>query len=235
MVVVACGLALAVLSTSNRKPAASPPAPAASPAASGPARTPSPQEEALSQLARRKDGDPFAAGRPDAPVVLIEYADYQCPFCGQFTRDIEPELIKRYVDAGTLRIEWRNFPIFGKESEAAARAAYAAGLQGRFRQFHREVYSVDRKRNSGAFADDKLVAMAREADVPDLARFRRDLNSEAARDAVVADQAEGTQIGVPSTPAFLVNGRPILGAQPLETFVETIEQEAAKTAGTGTS
>ncbi len=69
------------------------------------------------KLARRDAGDALAQGRADAPVVLIEYADFKCGYCGKFARDTEPALVKKYVDDGTLRIEWRNFPIFGAESE----------------------------------------------------------------------------------------------------------------------
>lgn len=73
----------------------------------------------LVKLARRGVGDPLAVGRADAPVVMVEYADFKCGYCGKFARDSEPALIKKYVEDGTLRIEWRNFPIFGNQSEAA--------------------------------------------------------------------------------------------------------------------
>ncbi|MEU5422096.1 DsbA family protein [Streptomyces sp. NPDC001407] len=176
---------------------------------------------------RRGGEDPLAVGKADAPVVLVEYADYQCSYCGKFTRDSQPELIKKYVDAGTLRIEFRNFPIFGKDSERAARASWAAGQQGRFWQFHDEVYAKTRK--GDALAEDKLVDMARTSGVKDLDKFRDDLKGSAAEAAVKKDQEEGYSIGVQSTPTFLVNGRPIAGAQPMSAFDEAIAQaEAAK-------
>lgn len=105
---------------------------------------------------------------------MIEYSDFQCPFCGKFARDVRPALMK-YVEDGDLRIEWRDFPIFGAESEAAAGAGYAAGLQGRFWEFHDVAYAKERERNSGEFATDALVEMARAAGVPDLDRFRVDM------------------------------------------------------------
>ncbi|MGW1075666.1 DsbA family protein [Streptomyces sp. NPDC002537] len=175
--------------------------------------------------ARRADGDPLAVGRTDAPVVLVEYADYQCSYCGKFTRDSQPELIKKYVDEGTLRIEFRNFPIFGKDSERAARASWAAGQQGRFWQFHDEVYAKTRK--GDALAEDKLVDMAKDSGVTDLDKFRADLNGTASADAVKKDQEEGYSIGVQSTPSFLVNGQPIAGAQPMSAFDEAIARAKA--------
>ncbi|MFE7355956.1 DsbA family protein [Streptomyces sp. NPDC057543] len=180
----------------------------------------------LAGLARRDAGDKLAQGRVDAPVVLIEYADFKCGYCGKFARDTEPALVKKYVRNGTLRIEWRNFPIFGAESEAAARAAWAAGQQGRFWQFHRAAYAEGVKEKG--FGKDRLKALAQQAGVPDLDRFARDADSSAASAAVGKDQEQGYGIGATSTPSFLINGRPIAGAQPMETFTRAIEAAAEK-------
>ncbi|MFJ9430619.1 DsbA family protein [Streptomyces sp. NPDC101490] len=188
----------------------------------------------LEAYARRDPSDKLALGRADAPVVLIEYADFKCGYCGKFARDTEPLLVEKYVDEGVLRIEWRNFPIFGAESEAVARASWAAGQQGRFWEFHRAAYADGAKEKG--FGKERLTVLAREAGVPDAARFARDSEGEAARAAVRADQEQGYSLGATSTPSFLVNGRPIAGAQPLETFTEAIEAaaKAAKNTPGGT-
>ncbi|MEU8797635.1 thioredoxin domain-containing protein [Spirillospora sp. NPDC048819] len=212
--------------------------PTAGASATSSAASPRPSDETQSNdtkmpdTARRDAGDPRALGRVDAPVVLVEFADFQCPFCGKFARDTKPKLMK-FVDDGTLRIEWRDFPIFGEESEAAARAGQAAALQGRFWEFHDVAYAKERKRNSGAFDPEEVVEMARRAGVPDLARFRADMDGKQARDAVQRDTDEGYGIGVPSTPAFLLNSQPMLGAQPYGAFEAAIERAAriAKEAG----
>ncbi|GBQ03963.1 disulfide bond formation protein DsbA [Streptomyces spongiicola] len=187
----------------------------------------------LEKLARRDAGDPLALGRTDAPVVMVEYADFKCGYCGKFARDTEPQLIRKYVEKGVLRIEWRNFPIFGEESEAAARAAWAAGQQGRFWQFHKAAYADGAKEQG--FGEQRLRELAAAAGVRDLARFGRDADSEEARQAVARDQEEGYGLGATSTPSFVVNGRPIAGAQPERTFVEAIEaaREAAATEPAG--
>jgi protein-disulfide isomerase len=183
--------------------------------------------------ARRTAGDPLALGKQDAPVVLVEYADYQCSYCGQFTRQTQPALVKKYVADGTLRIEFRNFPIFGKDSERAARASWAAARQGRFWPFHDELYAKLRK--GDALAEDRLVELAGGAGVKDLDRFRRDMNSAQATAAVKKDQDEGYAIGVQSTPSFVVGGRPIAGAQPMSAFEEAIDaaKQHARTAKGG--
>ncbi|MEU2116466.1 thioredoxin domain-containing protein [Streptomyces sp. NPDC016459] len=185
----------------------------------------------LEAYARRDASDRLAIGRADAPVVLIEYADFKCGYCGKFARDTEPVLIDKYVADGTLRIEWRNFPIFGEESEAVARASWAAGQQGRFWQFHKAAYAEGAKEKG--FGKDRLAALAEEAGVPDAARFAKDTDGPAARAAVREDQEQGYALGATSTPSFLVNGRPIAGAQPLETFTETIEAAARSAAAKG--
>ncbi|MEV4190698.1 DsbA family protein [Streptomyces toxytricini] len=182
----------------------------------------------LLKLARREAGDRLAVGRQDAPVVLIEYSDFKCGYCGKFARDTEPELIRKYVEDGTLRIEWRNFPIFGEESEAAAKAAWAAGQQDRFQQFHAAAYAPGAKEKG--FGAERLLELAREAGVPDLERFSRDMAGEAAAAALARDREEGSRIGVASTPSFLVNGRPIAGAQPYGTFAAVIDGARAEAA-----
>ncbi|WP_329169206.1 thioredoxin domain-containing protein [Streptomyces sp. NBC_01685] len=190
-------------------------------------------QEELAELARRDAGDKLAQGRTDAPVVLIEYADFQCGYCGKFARDTEPELIKRYVDEGTLRIEWRNFPIFGEASAAAARASWAAGRQDRFWAFHRAAYAEGAKEKG--FGKDRLRALARQAGVKDLDRFARDTDSAAATEAVRADQEQAYGIGATSTPSFLINGRPLAGAQPTAVFAQAIEDAAAEEANVGSA
>ncbi|GAA1905738.1 thioredoxin domain-containing protein [Streptomyces durmitorensis] len=187
----------------------------------------------LAKLARRDAKDPLAQGRADAPVVLIEYADFKCGYCGKFARDTEPDLVKKYVEDGTLRIEWRNFPIFGADSESAARGAWAAGQQGRFWQFHAAAYA-DGSKEKG-FGGDRLKELAKEAGVKDVGRFSDDAGSAEAKAAVKKDQEEAYGLGATSTPSFLVNGRPISGAQPDEVFDQAIEQaaKAAKPSGAG--
>ncbi|MFF2726945.1 DsbA family protein [Streptomyces sp. NPDC058008] len=185
----------------------------------------------LAELARRDAADKLAQGRADAPVVLVEYADFQCGYCGKFARDTEPELIRKYVKDGTLRIEWRNFPIFGDASEAAARASWAAGRQDRFWAFHRAAYAEGAKEKG--FGEERLRELARQAGVKDLDRFTRDAGSAAATEAVGSDRQEAYGIGATSTPSFLVNGRPLAGAQPTAVFTQAIEAAAAEEANVG--
>ncbi|MEV6769136.1 DsbA family protein [Nocardia sp. NPDC051030] len=187
----------------------------------------------LAKLARRSATDPTGLGKVDAPVVMIEYSDFQCPYCRKFGLTMEPDLIAKYVDTGVLRIEWRNFPIFGDESQTAARASWAAGQQGKFWEMHKALFeNGPEKKNTGVFTPERMAEIARLAGVPDLNKFRADLDSDAANKALAADTNEGYNLGITSTPAFLINGRPVLGAQPLDQFeamIEAAEQTADHT------
>lgn len=165
-------------------------------------------------------------GRSDAPVTMIEYADFQCPYCGKFARETEPELIERFVETGLLRIEWRDFPYLGSESMRAALAARAAQEQGKFWEFHDAAYAVQGSPNSGTFSDENLLMIAQDIGL-DMERFEDAFLSERYGDAVEASFRMGQDAGVTGTPTFVIDGRVIVGAQPLEVFIRAIEAAGA--------
>ncbi|MFC4334732.1 DsbA family protein [Salininema proteolyticum] len=173
------------------------------------------------ELSRREADDPQALGEKDAPVVLIAYSDYNCPYCGRWSRETKPELMP-YVDSGDLRIEWREFPYLGDDSTKLAHAAFAAGEQGRFWEFHNAYYELGEK-YTGSELDEVISDIVGDLGL-DRERFDEDRAGDDIAAAVEADFQEGLGIGVNATPTFLVNGQPILGAQPTQTFVDTIEK-----------
>ncbi len=182
--------------------------------------------------ARRIPDDPLAQGDVDAPVVLVMWEDFQCPFCAKFAQETEPVLVDRFVEDGVLRLEWRDFPYFGEQSVQAARAARAAGEQGAFWEFHDAVYALGFPPNSGQLTDEVLVGLAHDLEL-DVERFTGTMQSQPVLDAVTADFQEGQQLGISGTPAFLINGRPMMGAQPTDTFVAAIERAADEAGADG--
>lgn len=177
-------------------------------------------------LSRRIDGDPAALGAVDAPVVLIEYADYRCPYCGVFARETMPTLVQEYVDEGLLRIEWRDVPLFGEESVAAAVATRAAGQQGLFWEYSEALFAYP-GRDHQPLPRPRLLEIAAEVGVPDLAAFEAALD-DASIVALVAKDAQGAQaIGVRSTPTFIIGQTPVMGAQPVDVFRAAIDAELA--------
>lgn len=182
----------------------------------------------VGDMARREDGDPLARGPVDAPVVMVAYSDYRCPFCAKFSRDTEPQLVDKYVEAGVLRIEWRDLPIFGEQSMVAARAGRAAAAQGKFWEFNSALFAASPDRGHPDLSEAALRGFAEQAGVPDLDRFMRDSTDTTVDDDIAADVLEANMIGVASTPSFVIDGYPILGAQPLAVFEQTIEKAGGK-------
>lgn len=187
-------------------------------------QNPSPEvAELLLSLQRRDPSDTMAVGEVDAPVVMIEYADYRCPYCARFHLEIRPELMPA-VEDGTLRIEFRDLVIFEETSELAAVAGRAAAEQGHLEDFQAAVFALSTE-GHGEFDAADLVDIADEVGVPDVEQFEADLENEELIEAVRADTAEGRQIGVSSTPTFLINTQVLQGAYPAERMLELIEQE----------
>lgn len=186
-------------------------------------------DETWGKLVRREPDDPMAMGQADAPVVMVNYSEFQCPFCGKFARDTAPTLIEEYVEDGTLRIEWRDFPYLGPESITAAHAGRAAAAQGKFWEFHDAMYADQLPPNSGQLDEDHLAGIAEDLGL-DVEEFLTDMNSSATQSAVQDDFAEGQAIGVTGTPAFIINGIPVIGAQPIQVFQDTIEKASEEAA-----
>lgn len=199
------------------------------PASPGVTYPATPEDNLAAELERRDPQDPMALGEPDAPVVMIIYSDFQCPFCRSWAQDTKPEL-QRFVDDGTLRLEWRDFPYLGPESSLAALAGRAAADQDMFWEFHDEVYEQDFSPNNGAITPEALEEWAGAAGL-DADGFAEAINTTEHQEQVFADRDEGVAVGVTGTPAFLVNGVPIIGAQPTPTFVQAVEDAAAAAQG----
>lgn len=168
----------------------------------------------------------LARGEADAPVVMVMYSEFQCPFCGRFARDSEPVLVDRFVEDGTLRIEWRDLPYLGPESQRAALAGRAAADQDAFWEFTEVLYADQAAPNSGALSEENLLDVAADLGL-DVERFRTVMRDRATAEAVNADIDEAVSLGVNGTPSFFVNGEVIIGAQPTEVFVDAVERAAA--------
>jgi protein-disulfide isomerase len=199
----------------------------ADPATAGPSIA-----QARLAAAHRVPGDPLALGKPDAPVTMVVWADFQCPYCKAFTEDSATALIKQYVDTGKMRLEWRDFAFLGPESTAAAVAARAAGRQGKFWAYHDKLYAEQHPENSGALTSAYLLDLARRLGL-DPIRFSADVADPALARQVAADEAEGEKLGINGTPGFLINGALSNGADPLPEYQRTIDAALAHPAPIG--
>ncbi|MCP2285965.1 Protein-disulfide isomerase [Promicromonospora umidemergens] len=179
----------------------------------------------LTSAERRDPDDPLAAGPVDAPVTLVVFSDYQCPFCARWSHETLP-LMMEHVETGDLRIEWRDVNVFGPASERAARASYAAALQGQFWEYHDALFAGGEKRAEAELSDEALTALAEELGL-DTEQFGTDMESSAAATQIDRNAQLGLDLGAFSTPVFLMGGEPLVGAQPSQVFADAFEQALA--------
>lgn len=203
------------------------PTPGASEGASANSATPDAQQ--LSVLARRDPADAAAKGSVDAPIVIVEYADYRCAYCAVFANEVLPALVSEYVDAGLVRLEWRDAPVLGETSPNAAIAAHAAGAQGKYWEYSAALYASSPTKQT-EWSREVLLGVAATVPALDLAAFTIALDDPVHAQRVAQEAQESATIGVSSTPTFIVGNQPVRGAQPIETFREIIEQELAAAA-----
>jgi protein-disulfide isomerase len=170
------------------------------------------------------DGQP-SRGPADAKVTIVEYSDYQCPFCARAWETLEKEVLPAYGDR--VRFVFKNLPL--KEihpwAEGAALASECALRQGNdhFWTIYNGFFT-QQKDITPANVADKAVAMA-EGTGMDAAALRTCIEKQEALDAVQADLAEATEIGVTSTPTFIINGKRVSGAQTFESFKAILDQQ----------
>ena len=140
---------------------------------------------------------------------------------------MSPALVKKYVDAGLVRYEFRDLPLFGDESVAAAVAGRAAARQGRFWEYLRAVYEAAPETGHPEMPRSALIAFGRKAGVPDMARFASDLDDSEARSEVTAEAAQGESLGVDGVPFFVIDNVAVSGAQPLSVFEQIVDKRLA--------
>jgi protein-disulfide isomerase len=148
--------------------------------------------------------DGRAVGRPDAPVVLEEFGELQCPACGAFARETLPTVVERYVRTGRLRLEFRALSFIGPDSEPAARAALAAGLQDRLWPFVEAFYARQGKENSGYVTDAFLREVGRAVPGLDVERALAQRSDAAVDRGLREDGALAREVGVEGTPTFFL-------------------------------
>ena len=185
----------------------------------------------ITTVHRKKEDDPFAVGAVDAPVVISEFSDFECPFCSKYTNDTEPMVLKKYVDKGLVRIEWNDLPVNGPAAVEGAKAGRAAAAQGKFAEFKHELYAASKDINGHPeFGIEDYMTFAKKAGVPDLKKFRQQATDDTYTEVIQEATRYGSQIGVSGTPGFVVGDQFVAGAQPPEVFEEVIKEQLGKAA-----
>ena len=164
-------------------------------------------------------------GDPKAPVTLIEYGDFQCPFCGRFYSQTENLIKEQYVRTGKVKFVYRHFAFLGPESLEAANAVECAKDQGKFWEFHDALYSAeikDGEEHNGNLNPALFKLLANQLGM-NAVSFSACLASNKYADKVQGDYNNALAAGVRSTPTIFINGQKIEGAVPFTNFKAIID------------
>jgi protein-disulfide isomerase len=168
-----------------------------------------------------------ARGSADAPITVVEFTDYQCPYCRRFQAETWPALKRYYVDTGKVRFIVRDLPLkIHSQARPAAEAAHCAGEQGRFWPMHQALLARDMRLDEAS-----IVAKAQALGL-DLARFRQCVTSNKYEAAIVRNAAQAAALGVQGTPTFIIgrvshgelDGVRIAGAVPYADFAADLDR-----------
>lgn len=170
--------------------------------------------------------DGTAMGNPEAPVVIEEYSDFQCPFCARFSSETEPQLAAEFISSGQVYFVYRNFAFIVSTSKTAAEASLCAAEQDAFWPYHDLLFANQDETDPASFSDRRLEVFAETLEL-DMQAFKECLRERRYRDEVQRDLEAGRDAGVASTPSFLINGKLVVGAQPIEVFRQEIEAALA--------
>ncbi|MFH1256350.1 MAG: DsbA family protein [Candidatus Diapherotrites archaeon] len=164
--------------------------------------------------------DDAVRGAADAKVTIVEFSDYQCPYCGKAEPTVE-QILKDYD--GKVKLVFRDFPLsFHQYAQKASEASECAGEQGKFWEMHDMLFA-----NQSNLTDAELKKYAADLGL-DTAKFNSCLDSGAMASEVQKDFEDGQAAGVSGTPSFFINGQILVGAQPISEFKKIIDAELAK-------
>jgi protein-disulfide isomerase len=158
-------------------------------------------------------------GNESAPVTIIEFSEYQCPYCGKYVRETLSQLDKEYIQTGKVKYYFRDFPLsFHQYAQKAAEAARCANDQGKLWEYHDKVFE-----EQDLLSLEKLKEWAEGLGL-NAGEFNKCLDEGKYKEAVKKDFSDGQAAGVQGTPSFFINGKPLRGAQPYESFKTAIDE-----------
>ena len=160
-------------------------------------------------------------GEENAEIVIVEFSDFQCPFCERFYTETLPQIEENYIKTGKAKLAYRHLPLVNLHPQAfkAAEASECANEQGKFWEYHDKIFE-----NQALLSDTIFSTWAGELGL-DIEKFDECLSSGKYQDKVSKDMSDADSYGASGTPTFFVNGRILVGAQPFSAFQQAIEVE----------
>jgi protein-disulfide isomerase len=190
-------------------------------------------DEVIKKLTQPVHGNASALGEKDAKITLVEFADYQCQSCAQFYYGTSGQIINDYVNTGRIKFLFKDFTINDKQngnmSTLAARASYCGADQGKYWQYHDQLYDNSKAENTGWITNESLNQFAKNINVTDPSLFSECLDSQKYNDIVTENNQLAQAIGIKSTPTFILvrDGKEplgIVGEHPINVFQGAISQ-----------
>jgi protein-disulfide isomerase len=172
--------------------------------------------------------DGTTLGSEDAPVTIYLYEDLQCPACAAFARETYPELVRRYVEPGEVKVVSETIAVLGPDSVPAARAVFAAGEQDRYREYSTLFFLNQGRENSGYVTDEFLTNLAEETQGLDLDQWNEAQGSDTVQSELDAAQASARDEGIEGTPTLMISGpegtREVVGTVPIDRVSSAIDE-----------
>lgn len=175
------------------------------------------------------NGSPIL-GSESAPVTIIEFGDYQCPFCQKWNTQTKPLIEQSYIDSGKVKLIYIDLPIVGADSLKAHASSYCADEQGLYWKYHDHLYKNQGHENDGWARAEKLKDLASMVPGLDLEKFSECLDSGKYEDRVKENKNVAIKSGASSTPTFIIigpddSGTQVSGAQPYSVFQSVIDEK----------
>ena len=165
-------------------------------------------------------------GNVDAPITIVEFSDFECPFCGRYYSETLPQIREEYVNTGKVKIYYRHLPLaFHPQARPLAIASECANDQGKFWEMHDIIFDNSASIATTTVEDHKLWAQELGLNT---ALFSSCVDNQEHANLIDEDVADGAEVGADGTPTFYVNGQQLIGAQPFASFKAIIDQELAK-------
>lgn len=169
-------------------------------------------------------------GKDNAKVTIVEFTDFECPFCERFFNETLPQIEKEYIKTGKAKLYVRHFPLdFHAAAMPAALASECANIQGKFWEYHNKIFA-EQEKIAGKTAEAiniQLKTFAKNLRL-NTSQFDVCLDNETKKENVTNDLNDGKAAGVSGTPTFFINGRKVVGAQPFSAFKAIIDEELKK-------
>lgn len=171
-------------------------------------------------------------GDPSAPIIMIEFGDYQCFFCNKFFHETENQILENYIKTGKVKMLFKDFTIIGQDSVTAAHASHCAGEQGKFWEYHDTLYNHWTGEENGWASPENQIKFANDLGL-DMEAFTECTDSGRYMKMIQASAEDAKTVGFTGTPGFIVIGAnnkivKIPGAQPYDVFVKVLDSEELK-------